>query len=100
MTRRLTEELSEQERSVAEKRHLEDAVAVNGRVTEQLEQFSARVTELEGEAVKGEETVAYLNVKLKAADKRAEDVAYGRGDLQARLQPSQRGYDKVGESII
>lgn len=41
--------------------------------------------------------VADLKVKLKAVEKRVEDVAYERNGLQPRSQLSQSGQDKVGE---
>lgn len=73
-------------------------MAVNVKLTEHIKQFSACVTELDDKVMNGKETLAGLIVKLKAADKRDEDVAYGRDGLQARLQNSQRGKDKVDES--
>lgn len=58
-----------------------------------------RVTQLEGELVKGKKTVAELQAKLKAADKLAEPVVYKRDGLQACLQQSQSRHNKAGESI-
>lgn len=46
------------------------------------------------------ETVADFNIKLNATKRRAEDVALEIDGLQARLQQSLRGQNKVGESII
>lgn len=71
----MAEELLGQKRSVASKRHTEDDMAAKDKQTEQVKQISTRVTELEGEAVRGNETVANLEVKLKAAKKRDEDSA-------------------------
>lgn len=77
MTRGLAEGLSEWERSVAEKRHTKDAVAVKIRLAEQVEQLSVCVTELKGDdVVNSKETVADLNFKLKGAEKRAEYVVH------------------------
>lgn len=81
-TRRLTGNLSTQEWNFAEKRHTENAVAVKGKLTEQAKHLSVCVTELDGEAMNGRETVADLNVKLKAAEERAEYVAYEGDGLQ------------------
>lgn len=54
---------------------------------------------MDGKGINDKETVADFNVKLKAVEKRAEDVAFVRNVLQARLQQSQSGQDEVGESI-
>lgn len=51
-------------------------MAVKEKLIEHVKQLSARVTELGGEKVKGKETVADLNVKMKATEKRAKYVAY------------------------
>lgn len=96
LTRRLEEELSARERSVAEWRHTKGAVAVKEKLVEQVKQILALVTEQEGEAVKGKETMTELNIKSKAAGKREEDDAYERDGQQARLQQSQRVHEKVG----
>lgn len=55
------------------------------KLTKEVKQLSARVAELEGEAVKGKEPVADFDVKLKAPEKRVDDVAYEKDSLQARL---------------
>lgn len=55
------------------------------------------MTELKGEVGKGKETVVDPNVKLKAAEKRAENFAYER--VQQALQQSQREHEKVCEII-
>lgn len=47
----------------------------------------------------GKETFADLNVNLKVVKKCAEDFAYERDGLQAHSQQSQRGQDKVCDSI-
>lgn len=74
--RRLTEELSAQERSVIEWRFTEDGVAVEKKLTVQVRQVYACVTEQVKKFMTGKETVVDLNVKLKAVEKRTEDVAY------------------------
>lgn len=56
------------------------------------------MTEPEGKEAKGREIIAEVKVKLKAAGKREEDVAYERDGLQARLQQSKRWHDQVGEN--
>lgn len=71
-------------------------MAVKENQTKQVMQLSARVSELKHEAVIKKESVTDLNVLFKVSEKCAEDVAYGRNCLQARLQQSQRGQDKVG----
>lgn len=81
LTPRLAEELSAWKRSVAEKGHMEDVVAVNENLIEQFKQLSAHVTELKGHLVKGHKTAADLNVKLKATEKRVEDVVDERDGL-------------------
>lgn len=69
LTCSLEAKLSAQERSVVQKRHMKDAVAVKKKLTEQIMQLSMRCTELEGEVVKGTETVAVVHVKLKTSVK-------------------------------
>lgn len=71
LTRRLSEELSARERSVAEKKHTKDAVDVKNKLTEHVKHLSVRVTESKGEVVIGPGTVVDPNVKVKAAEKRA-----------------------------
>lgn len=99
LTRHLSEELSSREWTIAEKRHTEDTVTVKEKLTKQGKQFSVRVTELEGEIVKGTETVMDPNVEMKAAKKHAEDVSYESNGLQACFQLSQCGQVKVSENI-
>lgn len=99
LMRRLEEDLSARIWSFAKRRHTENAVAVIEKLTEQVKQVSARVTVLKDKVMHGEETVPDLNFKLKAADKRAEDVVYERDGLQVRLQKSQCVQDKVCENI-
>lgn len=48
--------------------------------------------------MQGSEAMADLYVKWRAIQKWADDVAYKKDGLQARLQQSQRGQNKVGES--
>lgn len=55
---------------------MKDSVVAKEKLTEQVKQLSARVSELESEIVKGNEATADLNVKLLAAEKRVDDVAY------------------------
>lgn len=43
--------------------------------------------------------MAALTVKMKATEKRAEDVSSEQDGLQAYFQKSQRGQDKISESI-
>lgn len=74
-------------------------MAVKGKLIEQVEQLSVRVTKLKGEVVNGKECVAELHIKLRADEKRAKDITYEHYSLQARLHQSQSGRDKVGESI-
>lgn len=57
-------------------------------LTEQVHQLNERVVELDSKIGEATETVADLKVKLKAAETRAEDVAYEREILQAGLQQS------------
>lgn len=71
MRRRLAENLAARERSVADKRHMEDAVATKKKLTEQIKQVPNSVSELEREIVKVKEAMADLNIKVKAAEKRA-----------------------------
>lgn len=49
-------------------------MAVNAKLTEHVKQMSARMPELNVEVENGKETVADLNVKLKAPGKCAEDI--------------------------
>lgn len=77
-TQRLEEELPVRESNIAEKRHTEDAVNVKEKLTEPVKQLSLCVTELKGERVSGKDTVADFNVRLEAAETRAEDVVYER----------------------
>lgn len=72
---------------------------VREKLTQQKKQWSERGTETEDEVAKGKGTVADSNFKLKAADKCAKDVAYEQDILQARLEQSQHGQGKLGESI-
>lgn len=76
MTRRLEEELTARERSVAEKKHTQNAVTVKEKLTEQFKQLSACGTELDREVVDGKETVADVNVKLKFTGMSAKYVGY------------------------
>lgn len=99
LTRHLVEELSERERNVAKKRHTENTVPVWKKLTDQANQLSFCATELEGEVLNENETVASLNVNLRAVEKSTEGVVFKRDGLQACLLQSQRGHDKVGESI-
>lgn len=61
--------------------------------------MSARLTDLEREAINGKDSIAILNVKLKATAKKADDFAYERDGLQAPLQLSQCKQDKVDVTI-
>lgn len=81
MTGHLTEELSVLERSVAEKRITEDAVAVGEKLAKQVEQLSVCVTELKGRVMNAKKTAAHPIFKLKGAEKPAEDTAYVRDGL-------------------
>lgn len=74
-------------------------MVVKEKLTKQVKQLLVPWTDLEGEVVKGMETVAAFHVKLMAAAKHAEDVLYDRDGLLAYLQQSQRRRDKVGERI-
>lgn len=65
-TRRVAEKLSVRKRSVAEKGRKEDVVEVK-KLNEQVKQFSACVTALEGKEIKCKEPVADHTVTLKAA---------------------------------
>lgn len=56
-------------------------MAVNDKLTEQVKQLSARVAQFEGEVVKDNKAVGDLKVKLKIAEKRAENVAYEKNSL-------------------
>lgn len=96
----LAEELSKREKSFAERRNTENLVAVQKRLTEGVKQLLAHMTELEGKAMMVEKSIWDFKIKLEATGKRAEDVAYQWDGLQTRLQQSQRGQDKMGESII
>lgn len=100
LTQCLAEKLSARERSVAEKRHMKDSVAVNEKLNEQGIQLSVSMADLKGDVMNGKKTVVDLIVKLHASEKRPEDVAYERYGLQACLQQSQREQDKLCESII
>lgn len=68
LTRRLVKEFSAREWCVAEEHHTEVAVAVHVKLTKQVKQLQACVTELEMEAIDGKETVLNLMVNLKAAE--------------------------------
>lgn len=61
-------------------------MAAKEKQNKQVKQSSARATESEGETLKEKEAISNLTVKLNAARKRAEDIADGKGGLQARLQ--------------
>lgn len=74
-------------------------MAIKGKLTERVKQLSDLMTELEGDATNSKEIVADLKVKFNATEKRAEDVAYKRDSLRARLRQSQRGRDQMGESV-
>lgn len=64
-------------------------MAVKEKLTKQVKQLSAREIELQNEVIDGKEAIRSLENKLKAAEKRAEDVAYEQDGLQARLQQCQ-----------
>lgn len=55
--------------------------------------------DLEDEAINGKESVAERNVRWKAPEICAENVAYERNGLQARLQPSRSAQDLEVESF-
>lgn len=99
LTMGLAEKLSAQKRSIAEKCHIENAMAVKKKLIEQEKQLSFRVTVLEGEDMKGKETVLNLNDKLKAAKKQEDDVVYKQNGLQAFLKQFQCGLDELSENI-
>lgn len=61
LMRGLIEELQARERSVAEKMHMKDVVAVDEKQSEQVKQISVLVSALEGEVMNGQETRAHLN---------------------------------------
>lgn len=71
-------------------------MAVKEKLTEQVKQLSACVTELYGEEMKGMENIAVLKVKLKAAERCAEDITYGKDGLHACLKQFHRGHDIMG----
>lgn len=73
-------------------------MSVKKMLTKQVKRLPVWVTELDDVVINGKETVADLNIKLKAAEKRAGDVAYERDGLEACLQHSQRGLYNVVES--
>lgn len=98
-TRRLEDELSAREKSVADKRPTDDALTAKKKLTEQVKQYSGPVVEMEGEVVKDNEAVADVDVKLKTSEEQADDVAYEQNGLQACLQQSQRGQADVCESV-
>lgn len=87
---RLVEELSMREGSVADKRHTGKVVAAIEKLTDKVKQLSARVDDLEGEVVKGSEAVADHNIKLKAANKWAEDVVYKKQSASSLAAVSKR----------
>lgn len=68
------------------------------RAVQASKQISARVARLDDMVVKGTESLKNFNVKQKATRKQADVVAYLKTGLQACLQPSQCGRDKVSES--
>lgn len=57
------------------------------------------MTKLEREVLKSKETMAKFKGKVKAAENCAEDAAYERDNLQARLQQATRGHDEVDGNI-
>lgn len=71
---RLAEDLSARERSIAERRHMKNAVAVKEKLKFQVKQVLAPMTEIEKEVMNGKETDADINAKLMVAGKRAENV--------------------------
>lgn len=71
-------------------------MAVKDKQTMRIKQLSARKTEMDGKVLNSKGSVADLNAKWKAAEKRTEDAAYERHGMQARLQQSQRGQVEVG----
>lgn len=71
----------------------------NKKLTEVSKKLSARVSELRFEAVKENEAVVNLNVILKAVQKVADYVAYGKDCLEDRLQQSQCWQKIFGECI-
>lgn len=85
LKRHLAEKLSARGRSVANESHTKCTMAVKGKLTEQVNQLSLCVTELKSEVINGKETGAELKFRLKAPEKRAEDVTYERDGLQASL---------------
>lgn len=63
-------------KNAAEKRQTKDAVAVKENPNEQVKQFLFCASDRKSEAWNGKETLVDLNVKLKAATKRAKGVSY------------------------
>lgn len=68
-------------------------------LTQLVRNLSVCMSELHGETVNSMKTVADVSVKLKAAGKRANDVAYKRDGLEAVFHRSRHIQDKVGVRI-
>lgn len=79
--------------------HMQSAIAAKGMLSEQFTQLWASVAELEGAVIENIETVADLNVEMKASKKWADDVVYKINGLQAPLVQLKKGWNKNGESI-
>lgn len=63
------------------------------KLVEQFKQLSACISKLEEEVLKSSEAMADLSVRLKLAEKWAENVAYEKNGLQPCLQKSKRKQD-------
>lgn len=74
-------------------------MTVKEKRTKLVKQLSVLLSEQDSKIVKGTKTVADSNIKMKAVEKRAENVAYERDSLQARLQQSLRAQDKVCKNV-
>lgn len=75
---RVAGELLDWERSVADRRHTEDAVAAKDNLTEQAKQLYGRVAELMSVVLQGRNAVEDLRVKGRDVKIRADNVAHER----------------------
>lgn len=80
---------------VVEKKHTEGAVAAEENLIGQVKQLSVCAIEFKSEVLSGEEVMGDLKIKSKAVEKRAENVAYEKNDLQDCSQQSQDGQYNV-----
>lgn len=69
-------------------------------MTEQVEQFLDRLTQFDGEVLKGTKSVADLSVKSNESKKRSNDIVHENTGLRARLQQSQHGQNNLNGNII